>query len=296
MNIPIILSLFFAILSPIFFGAMTIVDKYITRHKVRKPLGFAVVVGVAEIVIGSIIALFVSWKGVSAGDLWTAIIPGILYGATIFFYYLILKNEEVSSFVGIIYTYPLVVALFSFIFLKEVLSLVGYAGVALIIMGVLALSLKMKRLKLKSELLMLIIMILVIAATELMIKVTTTKMPEMNGTAITVMFSGFASLFGLFSSKIRKGFVSELKNIKWTAITEGLFIFAVLTLYLAMDGLPATVVSSIAAIEPLAVLMLESFVNKHIGSMAAKGAFRKKVIPLSMIVAGIALLYITQIV
>jgi hypothetical protein len=57
-----------------------------------------------------------------------------------------------------------------------------------------------------------------------------------------------------------------------------------------MVGLPATIVSSIAAIQPLAVLIFEKIAQKLFGHMVKDSHILPKLIPISLIVIGVILL------
>jgi hypothetical protein len=63
------------------------------------------------------------------------------------------------------------------------------------------------------------------------------------------------------------------------------------TLYVTMAVLPATVVSSLAAIQPLAVLLMEKALH-HAGIRICDDvAFGKKLVPLALIVLGVVIIY-----
>ena len=102
--------------------------------------------------------------------------------------------------------------------------------------------------------------------------------------------------FGLFNKNIRLGFPRELKNIKWALLTESLTFLGILTTYFAMAGLPATIVSSLAAIQPFAVLVLEYLAIKIGININLENNFSKKIIPILLIVIGAILLYLPKII
>lgn len=283
-----------AIISPFIWGFMNILDKFVISHKVKNPLSFSVVAGIVNLGIGSIIALCLDWSGVTKTDIFFPALVGVLLGSQFFLYYHLLGKEDVSNVIGLIYFYPIIVAILSFLYLNESFPLISYLGLGIIMVGVFTLSINIKKIKLKATLWMIITLIVVVGLYEFFIKVSTTNLPELNGIAISHIFVGLTILPGLFVKKIRKGFTKELKNTKWSILNESFTFLGVLTLYYAMSGLPATIVSSIAATQPLAVLMMESFANKIGIRLSNEGNFRKKLVPILLIVLGIVLLYIPE--
>lgn len=116
----------------------------------------------------------------------------------------------------------------------------------------------------------------------------------MQGLAITTLFAGITVLLGLSTKRVRAGFRKELKNIRWAFVSEFFTLGAVLTLYLAMSLLPATVVTAIAATQPLAVLVFERIVHARYGKMTKDVTLLPKLGAILMIVAGVILLSIVS--
>lgn len=296
MKTSLIISLIFAILSPIFFALMNIIDKYVVSHRTKNALGFSAVAAVSSSIIGLILALFLDWQGFTIKDFILPIIIGTLMGSTYFLYYLIIKKEDVSNLTGLVYLYPILVGIFSFFFLNEILSLTSYLGMILILAGVVMISVRMKHLKVSISLWTLGLMIVLAAVNEILIKIFTNTMPEVNGIAINTIFICLPSLLGIvFYRKLRTGFISELKNINWAFLSEFFTFSAIAMLYLAMVDLPVTVVSSIAAIQPLALLGFERIAQKLFGKMTKDKLILPKLIAIILIVIGVILLYINEI-
>ncbi len=293
MNLIIPLSM--AVLSPVIWGLMNVLDKTIVTHKIKKPLTYASIAGLVNLVLGIILASFLDWSKVSASSLVYPIIAGILLGGQFYLYYLILAKEDVSHMVGILYIYPVIVAILSFFFLNETLSSFGYIGMFLILAGVLMISDRVRRLKLKASLWMIMTTILVVALDDIFIKVSTNHLPELNGIAISCIFIGLTILPVLFAKGVRKYFRGEFKNFKWAFLSESLTFLGIFTLYFAMSGLSATFVSSVAATQPLAVLFFEKIFHKSGARICRDVEFLPKLIPIILIVLGIILLYLHEI-
>ena len=156
--ISLTLALILAILAPLIWASINILDKYVSTHKVKNPLSFTFLAGLVNLLAGILIALFINWN-YPFSSLLAPAITGILFGTQYYFWYFIYKHEDASHLIGLIYLYPLVVALLSFIFIKEILSISSYFGLGFILIGVLVLSLRLKQIKLKASLWMIIMAI-----------------------------------------------------------------------------------------------------------------------------------------
>jgi len=296
MEIQILLPLIFAILSPFFWGLMNVLDKFVIMHKVKNPISFAFIAGMVHLAIGILLALFLGWHGFTIRELWPAALAGILLGSQFYFYYLMLAKEDVSNIIGFVYFYPIIISILSFLFLHEVLSVYSYIGMALIIAGVISLSIRTKKIKLKLGIWMIVSLIFVVALYEFFIKVSTINLPELNGIAVNSIFIGLALLPVLLHKKTRGCLAFELKNIKWAALNESFTFLGIATTYFAMKGLPATVVSSLAATQPLIVLFIEKAFHKAGLHICSDQKLAPKLISISLIVAGILLLYLPELI
>ncbi len=293
MNLEITTAFAFSI--PILWAVVNLIDKYAVSYKVKKLFSFVVISGMVHIILGLSLALFLSWHGITIQDTLFPIIVGLIFGAQFYFYYLIIKKEDVSSVIGFMYVHPVFVAILSFLFLNEKLSLISYLGMLMIILGLLMLTVGDNRIRLKISFWLITPFILIDTFYEFFTKVSTTHIPELNGVAITNIFIGLIILLGLLSREIRGGVKSELKNIHWAFISESLTFLALLMTYLTMSGLPATIVSSIGAIHPMFVLLFEYLLTKTKIKISVKENIGKKILPLSLIVIGVILLYITGV-
>ncbi len=288
--------LFFAFLSPMIWALMNFIDAWIVKKKVKNALSFAVVSGITNIFLGIMLALFLDWSNYSLFDFRFSIIVGAMLGLQLYFYYTILSRHDVSHVVGLIYAYPLVVAFLSFLFLNEKLSLIAYLGAFITIFGVFQLTLRMRKLNFALISWSIIALILTSALAEFFIKIATTQIPVWHNTAITSIVLGFSILPALLKKSVRKDFKGEFKRIHFTFISELLTIAAVTSVYLAMAGLPATIVSVISTLQPLFVLIFE-WVAFFFGIKMVKDIdWKQKIFAISLVVIGIIILYGSEIV
>ncbi|MGE0793113.1 MAG: EamA family transporter [Candidatus Woesearchaeota archaeon] len=290
------LAFIIAIISSFIWGFMNVLDKFVVSHKVKNVLSFTIVAGIVNLIIGIILASFLSWKNIFWNDLFFPAIAGLIFGSQFFIYYYMLGKEDVSNVIGFVYFYPIVVAILSFFFLNETLSLISYLGMSLILLGVIFLSVKTKKVRLNVSFWLIGLLILIVAFYEFFIKMATNNLPEFNGIAISSICIGISILFGLFNKKIRIGVPKELKNFKWALANESLTFMGIIATYLAMNGLPATIVASIGATQPLTVLFLESLSHKMGFKISVENNFRKNLIPILFIVFGVILVYAPEII
>ena len=284
-----------AIFSSFIWSLMNVLDKYIISHKVKNIFSFAIIAGALNLFIGLILALFLNWNNINLIDLLFPVLVGIIAGSQFFVYYLILQKEDISKVIGLIYFYPVIVAFLSFLFLNERLSLISYVGVSLILLGALLLSINKRKLILNISLWMILLLIFMIGLQEFFIKIATDNLSILNGVSITSIFIGLVIMFGLFNKKTRLDLKFELKNIKWACFSEILTFLGIFTVYISMLYLPATIVSSIGAVQPLFVLFLESFLNKRGLLLTLEKFSLKKVMSILLIVLGVFLLYLPEV-
>ena len=282
-----------AIISPFVWGLMNILDKYVVSHKVKNPLSFAVVAGMVNLAFGIIVSFFADWSTIGIKDIFYPALAGALFGGQFFLYYWMISKEDVSNIIGFVYFYPVVVAFLSFLILHETLSLLSYVGVCVIILGILLLSIRMRKLDFKVAIWMVIVMILVAASYEFLIKMSTTVISEVQGLAISLLSVGSVIMLGWLHPGIRKGVRHEFKNLKWAVLVESMTFLAVLTAYFGMAGMSATIFSSIAATQPVAVLLFEKLFHILGINVCRDESFLPKLVPIGIIVVGVILLYIS---
>lgn len=288
--------LFFAFLSGAILGLMNVFDTYIVKLKIKNLMGFAIVSALTNILFGVILALFLNWTVYSFSDYTFSILAGLVMGIQLFFYYFVLSKHDSSHAIGLIYSYPIIVAILSFFFLNEQLSLLGYVGMAITLLGVLLLSVRVKKLRVSIAIWSLVIVTLGTGLHEFFAKIAVNQISPWHGTAINSIAMGWFALVLLLKKKYRIGFISEFRNVKLTFVSELLTLAGILAIYLAMNGLPATIVSVISVVQPLFVLFFE-WVAFSLGIKIVKDInWKNKLFAILLIIIGLILLYVNDIV
>ncbi len=286
-------GLLFATLAPLSWALMNVLDKYIVSKRVRNPLSYAPISAFAASSFGVVLAFFLDWRGIGLADLFFPALAGILIGLQYYVYYFVLKEEDVSHVIGLLYLYPVFIALLSYIFLGELLSGTGYIGAALCVIGAVLLSLKLNKHATKHHILRIAELIVFVTLYEFFIKIATFTVPVAHGIAINNIVIGLVVFPLLLHKKTRQGFRRELRNVSWAYLAESTLFLAVVFTYLAMARLPVTVVSSIGAIQPLAVLGIERLFALRTTGLVKERSLASKIIPICLIVVGVALLYLS---
>jgi drug/metabolite transporter (DMT)-like permease len=286
-------ALIFAFIAPLLWALMNILDKYVVSRKAKGPLSYGVVAAFAQLILASIVSLFLDWKGVESTGILFSALAGVFLGFQFFSYFMLLRTEDSSDVAGLGYIYPIIVAMLAFIFLGEKLHWSSYFAIVLIIVGAVFLSSKWPELRGK-RLLLLVHPIISIALTEFMMKLASQHVGEWQGMVISSIALAVTVMIPLLIvTAIRRRIRAEIRNIRFAIPIESLTLAAMLVTYLAMVGISVTVVSAIGAAQPLFVLGLEAIVNRN-GGHITKHKLRKKILPILMIVIGVALLYLMQ--
>ena len=280
-----------ALLSALFYAGMYVLDKYIISRKLYNDGAYLSFVGIVYIVYSAIIALFLNWRNISAYDLIIPILVGIIICVQTHFYMKLQHTEDISHVAGLEYVYPILVAILSFIFLNERLSVLSYVGALIIISGALILSVRLH--KIKNSIIMIIFLIIVVALNEFIIKISTSQINALNGAIISLMTFGFVQSLRLFSKNARTNLITQARKIVVILlITEIIGFLALITLYLAMSNISATIVSTIATMQVLFVLVLEKIADKHLGTIIKDHLLTPKIIGIVLVIVGAIVLLV----
>lgn len=286
------LALLFAFAVPIIGAAMNVFDKYVVSKRVKKPLAYTAIAGFAPFLYGLLLAAFIAWEGVRPITFLPAIAAGIIMGVNYYFYYYILKREDASLFTGFNLTSPLLVALLAFFLLREQLTVLNIAGVALVVAGALLLALRGATSR-RSSYWLFAASVANITIYEFLIKFSTTSLGELQGLSLSMLTIGVTICSGLFIHNIRSAAQQELHNIGWAFIAETMTFVVVGCMYFAMGALSAAVVVSIDASRPFFTILIERLLHWRGASLSSDYALLPRLGAIALIVAGVVLLTIT---
>ena len=86
--------------------------------------------------------------------------------------------------------------------------------------------------------------------------------------------------------------MSEMRNARWAFLTEALTFTGVMTSYLAMVTMPATIFTSVSILQVPFVLVMERIAHAHVGKMSKDELILPKMGGISLIVIGLAVMYL----
>lgn len=282
----------FALLSPFIFSLMNIMDKYVMAHKVKRAYGYIIIGGAVNLVYGVAVGLFLPWQDISLIEAGYSALAGVLQGLAFYLYYLILEKEDAANMIGFVYTYPVLVAVMSYLFLGEQISIIGYVGMGATLLGALMLAVRLKQVKLSVKAWYIFALIALTAGYEFFIKASVSVMPPLNGLAINSISLGLVVTSGLLVRKKARDALYELHNTGWAFITEALTFSGVMTSYLAMVTMPVTIFSSICILQAPFVLVMERIAHARVGKMSKDVLLLPKMAGISMIVIGLVVMYL----
>jgi len=136
----------FAIASPLVFALTNAIDKTAVSKRVKHTPSYIIMMGIFDVFASLIIAACCDWSaeslsGATAMDFLCPVISSIFWGFFIYLYYIAFLLADASIVVGVYYLYPLLVCIFSVIFLHDRIGAVGYVGIGLLVVGAVSLSL-----------------------------------------------------------------------------------------------------------------------------------------------------------
>jgi len=281
-----------AILAPLIFALMNIMDKYVMAHKVKRAYGYIIIGGAVNLTYGAAVGIFLPWQNISLIEAGYSALAGVLQGLAFYLYYLILEKEDAANMVGFVYTYPVLVAVMSYLFLGEKISMMGYLGMGLTLIGALMLAVRLQQVKLSVKAWYIFALIALTAGYEFFIKASVSGMPPMNGLAINSISLGLVVTSGLLSRKKARDALSELRNAGWAFLTEALTFSGLMTSYLAMVTMPATIFTSVCILQAPFVLVMERITHARVGKMSKDVLLLPKMAGISMIVIGLVVMYL----
>lgn len=284
-------ALILATISPLFFALVNTFDKYFVEHRVKNILAYVALDGIIILLFSAVFGLFLDWSSVSMGGMIVPIIIGVLAGISNFIFFRFMTSEDISSIIGALYLYPVLVCVLSLVFLGEIIPIVGYIGMLLAITGAVLLTVKTMR-RSAGTYLTVFLLVAITATQELLAKISTTQIPELNAVVIVSAMLGLsAAIIGFSMKEVRKSFAKEIRlNYYIPMVPAVVWLLAEITFFFALDGLPVTIVASLGATQPLLVLVVERLVSAR-RRIAKDTALLPKLIPITLIILGIILLY-----
>ena len=293
-----------AILSAAVLGLVSIIDSRLISRLMPSLQAFLLPVGIIYLILG--LALFIIFplpEGIGTWPLLVAIASGILRGVAVTPMLYIMKSEEVSRVIPVVYTYPIFVAIIATLLLGETLYYLEWLAIISVVAGAVMISVRQgptgSTTWLGRSFLILFGSSLLLAMADIASKYALAYISFWNVYSITVFcLSGIFLLVSLRPHILRQLRDMKQRNssIALLASNETLAPVGMVLSLWAMERGPVSLVSTIIGSRPVFVaiysiiisLILPNFLLKPAG----KGMLALRLAATFMIVGGISVIYL----
>lgn len=255
-----------ALLSTLFFALISVFDKKLLTDLFRTVPDFFVVFGLMQLVIGGVftlVALATGGIAINPG-FWWSIASGFAFAAGLPLFFTALRYEEASRAIPIMALMPVFATIIGVVLLGERLTAIQTIAVIVIISGAALVSMRRVngRLRIATGRAFLLLVgasaVLGIAFVVTKLATDTTSIWAVQG--ISTLVLGLAILAVVFRRAPLAQIPSYLRHAPTASLmllTEGLLApGAILTLIIALEAGPVSLVSVVTASRPLLVLLL----------------------------------------
>jgi len=273
----------YALVSAIFFGFTTIVDKLMLQQRLSS---FSYFVSFAPpALVFSIFVLFFLPTNVFSIPCGIAFVAGLISAGGYFFYVVSIRKEEASRIAALTSLAPAFVAVLAVFLVDEIFSAKSYMGITLMILGSVLIS--YKRNHVKKMIPLSLIVILTAANFSYGLDQTLSKI-SLNQISfwpflMMFMFGKFVVAFpGLALPSVRRKFCSEVKklgrNLALTLASGSImWSLGIIFFFYAASLGPITIVSTTGLISPLFTLFFAILITKYLPKVLEEEIDRKTV-------------------
>ncbi len=273
----------YALISTIFFGFTTIVDKLMLEKRLSS-FSYLVSFVPPALVFAICVLLFFPTKIFSI-PYGIAFVAGLLSVGGYFFYVVSIRKEEASRIAALTSLAPAFVAVLALFLVNEIFSAKSYIGIILMILGSALISYKRKRVKkiIPLSLILILIAINFVYGLEQTISKISLNQISFWPFLMMFMFGRFAVTFpGLAISTTRKKFLSEAKKLgRNFALTLAsgsvMWSLGIIFFFYAASLGPIALVSTTGLISPLFTLFFATLITKYLPKVLREQIDRKTV-------------------
>ena len=293
-----------AILSAATLGVVNIIDSHLLSKRMPSLRAFLMPVAIIYIVYGLILfALFPLPDGIPLLPMLVAIASAILRTGSVTIMLYVMKKEEISRIIPIVYTYPIFVAIMAVPLLGESLYYLEWLAIVIVVAGAVMISIKQsptgKTTWLSKPLLSLFGSSLCFATADIASKYALNYLSFWN-----LSWIGAFCLSAIFLiASLRPHIWQQLSQMKQRNSTlvlitfnEALAMVGVILLLWAIQRGPVSLVSTIIGSRPVFVfifaLMLSRVLPTFLEWQSGKRMLALRFVAIAMIVSGIALIYL----
>ncbi len=294
-----------ALLSAVILAAVNIIDSHLISKRMPSLLAFLLPIGTIYLIYGLILfVLFPLPEGITLWPVLAAVGAGILRTGAVTIMLYVMKREEVSRIIPVVYTYPIFVAIMAVPLLGESLGYLKWLAIIIVVAGAVMISVKQRPSGaanwLSKPLLLLFGSSLAFALADIASKYALNYLSFWNASWLgTFCLSGIYLIASLRPRILRQLNDMTQRNsaMGLIAFNETLAMTGVILLYRAIEQGTVSLVSTILGSRPIFVvifaLILSRAAPKFIEWQPGKGMLALRFIATAMIVGGITIIYLT---
>lgn len=288
--------LLFALLYPFLYSITNLIDKFLLEKKIRNFYAYSVMVGILMLLSTLLIAIFVGFSGIPRFVLLIGILGGMLNSATYFLYFYLVSSKEVSRVIGILYVFPVFVALLSRMFLGEKLSLLKYGAILIAVLGAIVLGMEkqQQQWKLTKAFWLMIFNAFLIGILDVTYKYILQYATYWQAYVMVSIPISLMIMIPAFSASIRKEVRQIVHTVPVIVASQCFGILASLSFFIAASLAPIAIVSSMGTLQPVFVflwmLLLSLFAPAVLKEVITPHTLLYKILGLACVVAGVLIL------
>ncbi len=294
-----------ALLSAAVLGLVNIVDSHLLSRRMPGLPAFLLLIGFVHLIYGLVLfSLFPLPEGVGIYPVLVAVASGILRTGAITIMLYTMKREEVSRVIPIVYTYPVFVAIIAAPLLGETLYYLQWIAVIIVVAGAVMVSIRKSpggsATWLGKPLLLLFGSSLLFAMSDITSKYALAYISFWNMFWFSALcMSGIFLLTSIRPHIIRQLITMKQRNstIALVALNETLAPIGIMLFYWAMQRGPVSLVSTIVGSRPIFVFIYALIISRvspmFLEYQPGKAMLALRLIAITMIVGGIAIIYLT---
>jgi len=271
----------FSVLAALAWAAANLIDKFTMTKWTKNPFLPILVQGFIVFALIPVIFVFNGFSFLSYQNIFLAFTAGILYGVANFAYFEVLRSEEVSKVIPLLYLDTVFLLFFASFFLSEYFTFEKYLGVFLLVSGAILISLgDIKKVNFGKALILIIFGAVLYALHSVIIK----------------YLLGFADVWTVFSYS-KAGMLLVLIPVCWKffpelismvkehgkksvfvmGVSEFLGVLGYCLLVFAFSLGPVTLVNALASVQPFFVLLFTVLFSLFFPRILSEGLNRQAI-------------------
>src|SRR3989344_3098956 len=286
------------VLSPLFYALVNVLDKFVLGKRIKNVYAFGAMMGFFYFLIAGAVIYAVGVPSLSLFQLLFISFLGLLSGTIHLLFFRIMRHNEISRVVGIMYAYPIFVALISVLVLGESIPLTKYIGVGLAAVGALLLATQKHHLKwhLCSIFWDVAFIAVLLAVIDVSDKYILQFVRPLEFYPVYLSVSALMLVAPLVRRRVRVEVVRHLSSAPLVGLIAVVGFGGTMTFLMAASEGPIAIVSSLATLQPLFVLvmalLLSVFLPRFLKETWNHDPMLHKLLGVLCIIAGVVVLVV----